>query len=102
MRVNRCGDDDSIYFNVIDDVAVICSGLNVGIASLYDCKSFRNAVTDGDDARVGNLAEIANNVRPPIAITDNADADRRFRNFSYFPLSRMSPTVLAGTPATIA
>src|SRR5690606_26455582 len=68
--------------------------------ALVDQRQLRGIqIGDGRNVRAVELGKVSNEIRPPIAVADDADVDHFLSSCS---LLRVSPMTRAGTPATIA
>src|SRR5687768_225045 len=88
-------DQDGVELGISDEIAIVRGRLNGRIPLNDQVKSLVANVAHLHDACVRSLAEIPDEIRPPVTIAQHADA-----NHPQSSLARGSPIRRAGTPYT--
>src|ERR1700676_790170 len=75
MRMNRSSDRDRVDPPIFQEVLIALGRHHAGIGAPDGCELGRIEVADPDNAGRRNASKIADEVRPPIAVSYDADAD---------------------------
>ena len=97
MMVDRGGDHHGVHRRVVDQLGRRGGDLDAGIPPLHLLQALRRPIAHHAHGCTAAVGEVADQVRPPVAVADHADADHACRPLSFLAASRR-----AGTPATVA
>src|SRR5882757_3277640 len=96
MSSHGGSDDNGIDIRISEELAIISCYFDPRITCLHVRELLGPQIANRRHFRTWGFRKIANQVRTPVTIAYNTDSDHRF-----FSCCFVSPTNLAGTPATI-
>src|SRR5262245_44645765 len=95
--LHRCCDHDGVDAGISDERSRVGRGANARISTLCRRQPFRPAIADHLDACRCEIREVPDEIRTPVSVADDANADHARRSP---PVARSNTR--AGTPATVA
>ena len=109
MGRNGSGDGDGVNARIAQDLIEVVGDLDGWIAVLHGDQTVFPEVANLDEARALRFGKVSDEVRTPVAVAHHSNADhlilpdaRTLDEPTSTGASLARPTILAGTPATIA
>src|SRR5262249_14018181 len=108
VRRHRGGDDHRVDPRVVQQIAEVAGRADGPVARPDAGQVLLSQVANRDDLAIGGLVEVADEIRSPVAVSDDANTNHSSRPFLQARLAaplnsvEVVPMTAAGTPATIA